>query len=782
MKNTKLSTDIDAGKSIVDSELVGEGWATVQPGTDPVLYGHVDIEPKGAFEIRSLQTFTLTYTVGRFGLDDTGAIRIAFRAHGDGGWLQSTNPEAANYVTAVASSGAKLVLSYTVRGVSPRPRRKMLSIVVGGGYLSEGETITVVFGDTSGGSPGLRLQTFVEEGFEFKVLADVCASGHFTPIPNTPSISIVPGEPMAWRAVLSSLRRPGESFIFGLKADDKWGNPTDRAHGAFTFETTLKVNNLPERFDYKKGNRAVTFEGLSVDESGELRITVRDEASNAVVARSHPMIIREGQHGGYWADLHGQSGESIGIGTSVSYFEFARDLAFLDATSHQANDFQVNNAFWAFLNKLTAHHHEDGRFVTFPGYEWSGNTAVGGDRNVFFRTEGRQIRRSSHALLPERHDIDTDATNANLLFEALADEDCVIYAHVGGRYADIEYAHDPKLETAMEIHSAWGTFEWLLTDGFPLGHRCGVVCNSDGHKGRPGASHPGASVFGAYGGLTCFYADELTRDGIFDCLRRRHHYGTSGTRMHLDVRAVFPTSGQLFDRDPKAFPETSVQKVQEVMMGDIVQTDDQSVILKVEVNAQSPIERVEIRNGFDTLHTARGYDKSDLGDRIRVVWSGAEYRGRGRETNWKGKAQFGGATIKRIEKINAYNHERLLEQQCSDTVIFDAITTGNFGGFDAWFDAEQAGEAGNLMVSTNHGTLTVPMDEVGIEDAVLDVGGLERKLRAFRLPEENTAYSIDTSLEIALKPSGDNPIWVCVTTEDGFQAWSSPIYVFNKDA
>ena len=26
----------------------------------------------------------------------------------------------------------------------------------------------------------------------------------------------------------------------------------------------------------------------------------------------------------------------------------------------------------------------------------------------------------------------------------------------------------------MEIHSAWGTFEWLLTDGFPLGHRSGV--------------------------------------------------------------------------------------------------------------------------------------------------------------------------------------------------------------------------------------------------------------------------------------------------------------------
>jgi len=90
----------------------------------------------------------------------------------------------------------------------------------------------------------------------------------------------------------------------------------------------------------------------------------------------------------------------------------------------------------------------------------------------------------------------------------------------------------------MEIHSAWGTFEWLLTDGFPLGHRSGVVCNSDGHKGRPGASYPGTATFGAYGGLTCFLTHDLTRDGIFECLRSRHHYGTTGCRMHLEVKPI----------------------------------------------------------------------------------------------------------------------------------------------------------------------------------------------------------------------------------------------------
>ena len=84
--------------------------------------------------------------------------------------------------------------------------------------------------------------------------------------------------------------------------------------------------------------------------------------------------------------------------------------------------------------------------------------------------------------------------------------------HVGGRYANLLYAHDRALERAVEVHSDWGTFDWLLEDAFAVGARVGIVANSDGHKGRQGASHPGASQFGAYGGLTCLLAQELTRD------------------------------------------------------------------------------------------------------------------------------------------------------------------------------------------------------------------------------------------------------------------------------
>jgi hypothetical protein len=757
--------------TVVDPAMVGEVWTNAKPSEDPVLYGHVSIDPTGPVAARSAQTLTLTYTVGRHGMDDTGSLRVILRSVGDSGRLQVDDPAAPNYATAVASNGSGLSTTYVPTG-GWRPRSKALQVTVVKGCLREGDTVTVVIGDTSGGSPGAYMQTHCETNFEYKVVVDVCATGHYLPLTQVPSVSIVPGPPAVWRAVLPTLRRPGETFQLGIKAEDLWGNPTDQAEMSLRIRSNLTVNNLPETLEYPLGERSMTLENLSLNEPGLLWISI-ESADGETLAAANPLVIENGSVSGYWADLHGQSGESIGLNTSYQYFQFARDCAFLDASSHQANDFQINNTFWAYLNELTAKFHKDNRFVTFPGYEWSGNTAVGGDRNVFFREEGRQIHRSSHALLPDRSDIATDANDAGALFEALKDEDCVVFAHVGGRYADIDFAHDGKIERSMELHSAWGTFEWLIEDCFRLGHRVGVVANSDGHKGRPGASYPGASQFGAYGGLTCFVTDDLTRDGIFGALRRRHHYGTTGNRIHLDVKVHCKGGAERFFDDPKDFPDAGSEQTSQLMMGDIARTSDTTVTLNVHAISATPIERIEIRNATTVLETIRGYTEDDLGSRIRVAWSGAEYRGRGRETNWIGKVAFEGQKISRMSKVNSWNHERRLECVDDSTVEFNAITTGNFSGFDAWLD----GTDGTVDVSSNLVSARVPMADIGFEDSILDAGGLRRQIKLYRLPDENTHRELSASVEISLDAAKDDALWVSVYTEDGFQAWSSPVYL-----
>ncbi|HZK80719.1 MAG TPA: DUF3604 domain-containing protein, partial [Humisphaera sp.] len=274
-------------------------------------------------------------------------------------------------------------------------------------------------------------------------------------------------------------------------------------------------------------------------ETGDFTIGVFDKNGNEL-CRSNPLRVAAANaelvH--FWGDTHGQSNETLGTNSAREYFEFGRDKAFLDVMGHQGNDFQITGEFWNELNRLSAEFDRPGHFVCIPGYEWSANTAVGGDRNVHYRHEGETIHRSSHAQIADpsnMRDEGADAHTAHELFEKLKGKNCVVAAHVGGRYADILYAHDPKLETAVEVHSAWGTFEWILRDAFEQGFHVGIVANSDGHKGRPGACYPGASFFGSQGGLTCFLTPCLDRDAIFEAMRRRRHYATTGNRMILNV-------------------------------------------------------------------------------------------------------------------------------------------------------------------------------------------------------------------------------------------------------
>ena len=210
----------------------------------------------------------------------------------------------------------------------------------------------------------------------------------------------------------------------------------------------------------------------------------------------------------YWGDLHGQSGETIGMGTAEAYFRYARDAAFIDMVGHQGNDFQITDKFWKELNRLTAEFDVPGRFVCLPGYEWSGNTGMGGDRNIFFRREGRPIRRSSHILVQGQTSTDAIYT-ADELFRGLEGEDAIVIAHVGGRYADLKYAHD-EVERAVEVPRRQPSNGSLHDASKGVSRRR----HSDDLR-RQGATRPWGFSFGAMGGLTCYFIPDLTRDALF---------------------------------------------------------------------------------------------------------------------------------------------------------------------------------------------------------------------------------------------------------------------------
>jgi hypothetical protein len=445
--------------------------------------GVAHVEPNAPIVAGSFATITYTYEAGH-PIDDSGFIRVAFRNVGDFGAPQFADPRAPNYCSVATSGDCRIKPRWDPKGHT-RPWWQALYLQIAGGYLDRGERIVVTFGDRSEGSPGWQMQTFREDTFEFKTWVDPIATYTFKELPTSPTLTIVAGTPERAVCIAPSQTLAKAPFAYALRLEDRWGNPTGPVlrfrHPGWEAPGVRTVSAVDERT------------GLSACSNP---IEVLDRA---------PALQR------FWADFHGQTEETCGTNTIEDYFAFARDVGLLDIVAHQGNDFEVSDAFWKTINATTARFHVPGELVTFPGYEWSGNTPLGGDRNIYFVAEGGRIVHSSVDLLPGQRSAYPTADTAAELFDALRTQGgpaAFAFAHVGGRYADLSM-HDPEIELAVEIHSAWGTFEWLAQDALRLGYRIGICANSDGHKCRPGSSYPGSGEFGSLGGLTCVLAPEL---------------------------------------------------------------------------------------------------------------------------------------------------------------------------------------------------------------------------------------------------------------------------------
>ena len=733
----------------------------------PDLMGTATIDVTGPVTCGDWASIELVYTAGHFGIDDSGSIKICFRSATDQTRLQLSDPAAAGYVSVSTSTGAA-VKTWFDSNRNIRPWHHTLYVQCNR-FLAEGDTITVRFGDRSGGGPGFRTQTFVEHSFEFRVHVDAFATYDYVPLPQDrqPVLALVAGTAARHVALLPTLRDVSDTFALGLKAEDRWGNPTAIGAGRVHLRPSRPVAGLPESVDLEGAGGAARLDGLRVDGPGSLVITLHDDAG-AELARSNPLVSRTGvarRH--YWSDMHGQSEETVGTNSARDYFAFARDKGMVDICGHQGNDFQITDSFWTELNALTREFDEPGRFLAIPGYEWSGNTSVGGDHNVWYRSEGRPIYRSHRALVPDDSNPADDCLDARALFDRLQGENALVVAHVGGRYADVRYAHDARLEPSVEVHSAWGTFEWIVEDALSEGYRVGIVAGSDGHKGRPGASYPGASKFGSYGGLTCHLLPELSRDALFTAFRQRRHYATTGCRAFVDL-ALGGFGGGIRSLPQGAEPTETAE------IGDIIVANGAAAQLHLTVEGHCGIERIEIRDGLDRLCLLTPASEArKTGNRLRIQCEGAEYKGRGRLVTWDVAARIDGTAIRKLSTINFWNPDRrpVIDEQ---TVRWSNVTTGGTHAVDLWLeDLDQA----RLQFKSAQNCFEIDLSSIETGEHHVDCGGLGKGVRLQRLPDQPLPLSETLELPIALPATGEARIYARVVFEDGHMAWTSPIYI-----
>jgi hypothetical protein len=708
--------------------------------------GRAELEPAEDAVAGGYSTWRLTYHAGRYGLDDGGSIRVARRSVSDEEDPQFRDPAGSGYTTVTASRDVRLEKFFSHR-CHIRPFRAALQVDINDGSLSEDDTISVVYGDRSRGSPGIRNQSFREEEHVFQVLVDPFGAGLFEELEHSPSIRIIGGPVSSIDLAAPSWAVAGTPVFVVVRALDSFGNRSDGYRGEVTVTAEGRVQEV---YAFKEKDLGAHRFTLTLTEHGLQRLAVSD---GCFTAESNPVEVmnRPPRYRLFWGDMHGQTKQTVGTGTLDEYFSFLRDVAHLNFGGWQGNDFQVTDELWREVKEKTRKYHEPGRFVTFLGYEWSGLTPAGGDHNIYFLGDEEEIHRSDHWQIPDKSGAPTDRYPINELWkEFKGRRDVMAVAHVGGRHANLDY-WDPERVPLIEVHSHHGTFEWLLEEALDRGLKVGFIAASDDHTCRPGLTLPSGG-FTTRGGYTGVYAKELTRDALWEALWARRTYATTGERIILNVRVDGHMMGE--ECTASGAPEISVK-----------------------VHGTRPLHAVEVMRGRDTIYR-HPFAEPKGGDRlIKVEWMGARVRSRPKRVNWDGGLYIDKGRIKSHTAYSFDYPDQGVRRVTDQRLEWRSTTGGDSDGVILDLDAPK--DAQVTFHSQQVGFRFRP-SEVTYEPTVIEVGPVNRRVQVQAISAGPLPSSLEFTIRDADIHGGVNPYWVKVTQSNGALAWSSPVYVERR--
>ena len=293
----------------------------------------------------------------------------------------------------------------------------------------------------------------------------------------------------------------------------------------------------------------------------------------------------------FFGDIHAQTWMSDGVGDLDEFYIQHRDLLQDDFACITDHDTFVGNGImpseWQEQKEMATHYHQEGRFVTFYGQEWTtARWPKGfGHKNIYH----------IDPTMPLLDHTDEETNNTAKLFEKAKKLGAIcIPHHIGWTGVDWEN-HDPEAQPLVEIVSLHGAYEFMqnkpiyhrggvkgcfVQDGLARGLMFGIVGGTDTH-GLIWHHHVGWKRDCLRSGLTCLLAKELTREALFDAMKNRRCYGTSGVKMRI-----------LFE-------------VEDAMMGQVIKLDKPPRI-RVEVMSPTDVQWLQIVRNNDTINTYGG--------------------------------------------------------------------------------------------------------------------------------------------------------------------------------
>ena len=722
----------------------------------------------GPFAARTFATIRQTYTVGKKDVEPGGGFIVARQFMADFGGFQTDDETADNYIS-IASSNANVRFSRSalpMGGMHGGFRRATDTLVfrVTSGRLTEGDTVTITYGDTAGGSRGLLMPTFSSDRMPLPLYVDFDGSDLPVSLPIQP-IVIVGGDVAGVHGFAPSVVATGEAFTLTVRAEDKFYN---RATGPIPgWQVLVNGERLAE---IRPGGNLARLPNVRFDAPGVYRFEIRS-ADGAVTGTANPVLVEDAPPRRiYWGDTHGHSGFAEGVGSPDRFMTWARDDAGLDYVVHSEHDIWTDDYEWGVLIDNVRRFSREGEFVAFLGYEWTIQNVQGGHHNVLFRTADGRRR------IPGR-----EFGTLSGLYQGLrahhAPEDVVVipHAHQAGDYR----VSDPELETLVEIMSQHGTFEWFGRRYLAQGHQVGFIAASDNHLSQPGYTAPKRGGLAQRGGLGAVRARALTRDALFDAMRDRAVYATTGERMILDVSVNGAEMGTR-----TAFAE------QRRIAGRVIGT--------------APIANITvIKNGEeiwrrDYLTDGAGRNLSGGDFMLAFESPSTPYHPQDNPRGWRwwwGEIDVDGATVASVDAFDFANRETQGVDLTDGSSI--AFRTHTRGGSSAMkLKLEDVRRPASLTIRLREGTefgggpprfryhRNVPAAEVVLPLRELEQGAVTRTLEFDGYADTVTLRRIvadgETDVSFEVEDQGQRQgdyYYVRVVQADDAIAWSSPVWV-----
>ncbi|GAB4061421.1 hypothetical protein [Uliginosibacterium sediminicola] len=740
---------------------------------------------------------TLVYEVGASGLADGAWLKLAFKFYSDWALFQTSDPRAANFVSAEYHAGAlvpgqspatvqHLKVRFDQKG-HERPFQKAVLIDIVDGYLNPGDRIVIRLGDRRQGGPGTRVQSFVEKGFRFRMYIDPLGSSKFAEVPGDCVLDILAGPPKTLAIIAPRLLGTEERFDVLLRVDDAWGNTSQNT----PLPGTLSLHGpAGEALDFPftlatQGWAVARISIPALHSAGEWHLHAQVDAGHEQFhASAYVTTAASGGLRPLYADLHVHSDDTIGTNDTLYNLSYGRDVAGLDVLGYTANDFNITEQRWNDAVALIHSLNEDGRFVCYPGTEWCGNSSAGGDRNIVFLGHGKprfpfdeqgRLVRSFEWNEFTAGTIRPGAWPVDELYAAYADdaEHHLMMPHVGGRRCNHDW-HHPQLERLVEVTSAWGQFHWVYAEALERGYRVGAAANGDEHQGRCGGGVPATAVFGSRGGLTGVLATSFNREGVGQALRARRTFATTGERSFASLR------------------------LGEHWMGEVCASDGNTP-LQYRLLGDQGWESVELYRGERriwqrNLHAELGYADT----RVRIRIGGARIKDRYRGAYWSGSIEVIGSPIGGFTTYGFDHPEQTCWRDSATTLGFRTATHGDTDSIELTLGAlrharieVKARIDGYIKVGdplTPQSFVHAPEVSLSISGAqLLEQGfieqllpGAELKLSIERISEQALPRDLagDIALDdLPLEAGKEHPLFITARQRDQSRVWTSALFV-----